>query len=282
LPGTAKPGEGERLTKACLAALNGVPFRLSLSDCDRIIEGVGGKCHDQDVAAVFAAAWERYCRTADSHRNDASVRFGWCLRSLSLRLPAESAGASLQKVLRRWPAETRPFHRQLLAQLHSNLLPRVPETERPKAIEVAAQQGLTEEEVQAALQPQRPTPGPPRRAPQKITREELADPEKRSVRLRLYLNDRSHLSLSERLDLLRELDNEGLLYVTGDDSFPRILKSWFWHNPPQGSFESIIRELGRPECVGGEQRVFTVMLSKQQGERGPRYLWELAEYFPGQ
>jgi hypothetical protein len=273
--GKASPGVGVRLAETCLkGAVGKYGPAMNIDDRDKIMTAAAPKIPDQDVLPVYRACWDTYRRSADSRGGSSRVDFGPCLIALARRVPTEAAWPATQDVLRRWPAETRVYHRKFLQQLYAILFGRLPEANRQAVTKLAEQQGLT-------LQPE---PSGSRRPPTTVKRDvsfdDLADEENRGRNLTPFLNTQRHLSLDERLALVRRLDEQGFLTTKTGASYESNLWFWFTRDVPANTTDSIVKMLAQPDCVGLEQRLLTAALAGQhEGRLRWSELWELADLF---
>ncbi len=273
--GTASPGVGVRLAETCLK--NAVsPYRpaMNIGDREKVMSAAAPKIPDQDVLPVYRVCWDTYRRSADSRGASSRVDFGPCLVALGQRLPTEAVWPATQDVLRRWPAETREYHRRFLQQLYATLFGRLPAANRQTVTRLAEQQGLT-------LQPE---PSGSRRPPTAVKRDvsfdDLADAENRSRHLGSFLNTQRYLSLDDRLALVRRLDEKGYLTNSAGASYESNVWYWFIRNVPADTSDAIVAMLAQPDCVGLKQRLLTAALAGQhEGRLRWSGLWELADLF---
>lgn len=165
-------------------------------------------------------------------------------------------------------------HRRFLQQLYATLFGRLPEANRQTATRLAEQQGLT-------LQP---GPSGSRRPPTTVKRDvsfdDLAVEENRGRNLAPFLNTQRHLSLNERLALVRRLDEKGFLTTPAGASCESNVWYWLTRDVPADTSDSIVKMLAQPDCVGLEQRLLTAALAGQhEGRLRWSELWELADLF---
>ena len=267
--GTASPGVAVNL----ITELSKDPLPRSMDGWDQIISAATPKIQAEDLPAFYAACWDAYTRFANPGQRSPNVGFGECLIRLGRLLPEDVAWTAIQDVQKLSQQVTIQYHRSVLQRLYSVLYDQLPEDRKQQVEPVLASPGQPNPHSNASRsrRPSR-TPTP------EVSIEDLADINTRSQNLRQFLRSQGGLPLEERLALVQQLDERGILTTGPRARYQEEVAEWFINDIPPEAKESMLRMLAEPDCVGFKQSLLAIALAVHHtGRLDGGELWDLTE-----